>query len=164
MNEEDVTRIVRDTGLPEAAVVALLANIAVETGNTFDPSIKQRGASNPAQGLLQFDPKGKLPDYQEYLKENAYKDNAQNQINYFMDTIYGPNMDEIGRGNALKLQKIIETGNHEEVTKALSDLWFKPGKPHLDRRLEEARNRYSVIQSEAEPASLSNPLFKRGEF
>jgi len=137
-NKKDVERLVRDTGLPKAAQIALLANIAVETGNSFDHKQQQRGASAPAKGLLQFDPKGKLGNYNKYLGLNAYKDSAQNQINYFMDTIYGDNRKEIGYGNAAKLRDIIETGDYRQITQALTDMWFKPGKPHIERRMDEA--------------------------
>ena len=134
----DVERIVRDTGLPKAAQIALLANIAVETGNSFDHKQQQRGSSAPAKGLLQFDPSGKLNDYKKYLDLNSYIDSAQNQINYFMDTIYGDSKKEIGHGNAAKLRDIIETGDYKQVTQALADMWFKPGKPHMERRMDEA--------------------------
>jgi hypothetical protein len=137
-NKKDVERLVRDTGLPKAAQIALLANIAVETGNSFDHKQQQRGASAPAKGLLQFDPKGKLGNYKKYLDLNSYKDSAQNQINYFMDTIYGDNKKEIGYGNAAKLRDIIETGDYRQITQALTDMWFKPGKPHTERRMDEA--------------------------
>jgi hypothetical protein len=134
----DVERMVRDTGLPKAAQIALLANIAVETGNSFDHKQQQRGSSAPAKGLLQFDPSGKLNDYKKYLDLNSYIDSAQNQINYFMDTIYGDSKKEIGHGNAAKLRDIIETGDYKQVTQALADMWFKPGKPHMERRMDEA--------------------------
>lgn len=136
--KQDVERMVRDTGLPKAAQIALLANIAVETGNSFNFKQSQRGAGKPAKGLLQFDPKGKLDNYQKYLNINSYIDSAQNQINYFMDTIYGDNKKEIGHGNAAKLRDIIETGDYKQVTQALTDMWFKPGTPHTERRMDEA--------------------------
>jgi hypothetical protein len=148
-NESIVTSIVKNTGLRPEAVAALLGNIAVETGDTFDYTIKQRGVKNPAIGLLQFDPKGKLDDYLEYLKENSLKDSPQNQINYFIDTIYGRSRDEIGHGVAAKLREVISTGDYFEITIALSRLWFRPSKPHLDRRLDSARYRYFVNISEA---------------
>jgi len=141
--------------LPHTAVVALMANIAVETGNTFDYKIKQRGARKPAHGLLQLDPKGKLPDYMLYLTANGYKDSAETQIRYFMDTIYGSNKAEIGHGVASKLRAIIASGSHIQITVALSDMWFKPSKPHLIRRLTQATIRHSSInQSAAETKRL----------
>ena len=136
--KQDVERMVRDTGLPKAAQIALLANIAVETGNSFDFNQQQRGASKPAEGLLQFDPSGKLNSYKKYLNLNSYADSAQNQLNYFMDTIYGDSKKEIGHGNAAKLRDIFETGDYKQVTQALTDMWFKPGTPHMERRMDEA--------------------------
>ena len=152
-NESIVTSIVKNTQLRPEAMAALLGNIAVETGDTFDYTIRQRGASNPAIGLLQFDPKGKLGDYLEYLKDNSLKDSPQHQIDYFMDTIYGNSRDEIGYGVATKLRQVMATGDYFEITIALSRLWFRPSKPHLDRRLDSARYRYFVNISEA-----SHPL------
>ena len=139
-NQIDVERIIKDTGLPRAAQVALLANIAAETGNSFNFKQSQRGASKPAKGLLQFDPKGKLNNYKAYLDINKDTDSAQNQINYFMDTIYGDSKKEIGHGVAARLRDIISTGDYKEVTQALTDMWFKPGTPHMDRRMDEAYN------------------------
>ena len=135
---QDVERMVRDTGLPKAAQIALLANIAVETGNSFDHKQQQRGSSAPAKGLLQFDPSGKLNDYKKYLDLNSYIDSAQNQINYFMDTIYGDSREEVGYGNAADLRKLFETGDYKEITQALIDKWFMPSKPHTERRMDEA--------------------------
>jgi len=148
-NKQDVERIVKDTGLPEAAQIALLANIAVETGNSFD--YQQYQSNNPklAYGLLQFDPKGKLNDYQKYLKTNDYKDSAQNQINYFMESIYGDAREETGYGNAATLGKLFETGDYKEITQALIDKWFIAGTPHTERRMDEAYGFLLKKQNEA---------------
>lgn len=137
-NKRDVERMVRDTGLPKAAQIALLANIAVETDNTFDHQQYQRHVPAPAYGLLQLDPKGKYNNYQKYLKTNAHEDSAQNQINYFMDSIYGDSREEVGYGNAADLRKLFETGDYKEITQALIDKWFMPSKPHTERRMDEA--------------------------
>ena len=134
----DVERMVRDTGLPKAAQIALLANIAVETGNSFDHQQYQSNNPKLARGLLQFDPKGKLNSYLKYLEANDHKDSAQNQINYFMDSIYGDSREEVGYGNAADLRKLFETGDYKEITQALIDKWFIAGKPHTERRMDEA--------------------------
>jgi len=49
--------LLKETELSNSLVIAMMANIAVETGYTYDYKTKQKGLrTDPAFGLFQFDP------------------------------------------------------------------------------------------------------------
>lgn len=133
---EQLSQIMDNLGIPANAQIALLGNIHVETGGTYDYKAQQKGGKG--YGLLQMDYHKK--PYFDDLKANKLKDSPENQLSYFLDTIYGNKQDIIGRGNAAQLRKAIETEQDPaKLTGIMSDLWFKPGKPNMDQRLEAAR-------------------------
>ena len=134
-NMEAVRSILENYDLPVNAIVGILANIAIETGGTFD----WQQSSDIAHGLFQFDKpkKGKYKDYIKYLEEEKLQDSAESQIIYMMETIKTGR--EIGKGNAKKLRKIFETGSIEDITIAFSEIWERPSIPHNDRRVKWAK-------------------------
>ena len=141
---EKIKKLLKDKGYPDTAIAAIMGNIDVETGGSFSHKQKQRQADRKAHGLFQFDPAGKLPDYKRWLKANKRKDSATAQVDFFDSTIFGKDRKIIGAGNAEKLQEIIRTGDVPTITKALTDLWFRPGTPHMERRLESANTVYTA--------------------
>lgn len=166
-------------GYPDTAIAAIMGNIDVETGGSFNHKQEQRGAKRKAKGLFQFDPAGKLPDYKSWLKRNKRKDSAESQVDFFDSSIFGKDKGVIGHGNAAKLQDVIQKGDVTSITQALTDLWFRPGKPHMQRRLDSAQGHFEQEQYPAEgkrlegyaeapmpyePATLGNSLlYKVGD-
>ena len=159
MSKQTVVDLLEASGYSPEAIAGILGNLAVETGGTFDPKTKQIGGS--AVGAFQFD--YMKPHYKAWLKENKKKDSLENQVLFFDDTIFGNSQDIIGAGNAAKLQEVIKGGKPEDVATALTTLWFRPGKPHLERRIGEARNIYGELIGGKEENINKNSLFE-GDF
>ena len=132
-------------GVPETGIKAMMANIGVETGYTYDYLTEQKGdRSDPARGLFQFDPRGKglTKPYGEYLRETEQGDSMEAQLDFMVDSItgkYKAGRDYIGAGNADKIKKAFGEGDVVEATKLFSEKILRPGKPHLDRRVAEAK-------------------------
>lgn len=154
-NKRLVKEYLEAKNFPENAIPAIMANIEVETGGTFDYKQKQKGGK--AVGLFQFDPQGgKYQDYKKYLGKS--KDNMFQQIDYFWDTVYGDRQHVIGSGNAKLLRNAFESEAPEKITGVLSDVWFRPGKPNIEKRLQATQN--YLPQTEPEPEFMpSNELF-----
>ena len=177
---EKIRELLEKKGYPDTAIAAIMGNIDVETGGSFDYKQKQQQASKKAHGLFQFDPAGKLPDYKRWLKGNKRKDSPEAQVDFFDSTIFGKDRKIVGYGNAEKLQEIIRTGDVPTITQALTDLWFRPGVPHAEQRLESAQDIYTAQDQypaetnrldvyevgqvpEFKPASFSNNLLYKVE-
>ena len=141
-----VYKHLRSRNVPEVAAKAMVANVAVESGYTFDSSVQQKGdRTDPAYGLFQFDPRGKGLDkpYQKYLKDTEKTDSMEAQLDFFVDSVYGnykPGKEHMGYGNVNKFKKAAEEGDIEKATKEFSSKLLRPGKPHMDRRVNAAKN------------------------
>ena len=125
-------------GLSAVHAVALTANIAVETGWSFDYT--QRQHNGPAYGLFQMEPQGLLPAYAVYRMENCEFDSADCQIEWMTASLNGSfeyGHWSIGYGN---VRAFNETRTVAEATRVFSERVLRPGKPHMDRRLEAARD------------------------
>lgn len=144
MSKDLIINKLQEWGYTDEAIAGLLGNIAVETGATYDPKTKQVGGAG--YGILQFD--YMKPYYKKWLKENKKKDNLNNQLGFFHDTIYGDSQDIIGAGNAEKLREVLEGGNTQDVTTTLSTLWLRPGKPHLERRVQSAQAEFENLSKD----------------
>ena len=119
-----------------ALISAMLGNIDVETGGTFDFQQKQKGGNG--YGLFQFD--FHKPFYKKFLKENQLEDSVDSQIKYTFENIYGNQQKVIGEGNAEKLREAFKTkSNPIELSDDIMNIFLKPGKPHADRRRESTR-------------------------
>lgn len=134
MNNE-IVNILSRASLPQHVIAGVLGNIDVETGGSFDYTQKQQGGNG--YGLFQFD--FHKPFYDKWLKETGKEDSDASQTEYFLDTIYGDSQDVIGKKMARDIQnKLAETQTAAEAAQVLSDMWLRPGKPHLDRRMRSA--------------------------
>ena len=123
-------------GSNPALISAMLGNIDVETGGTFDFQQKQKGGNG--YGLFQFD--FHKPFYKKFLKENQLEDSVDSQIKYTFENIYGNQQKVIGEGNAEKLREAFKTkSNPIELSDDIMNIFLKPGKPHADRRRESTR-------------------------
>lgn len=136
---------------PDKAIPAIMGNIEVETGGTFDYKTKQKGGS--ARGVLQLDAMWK--PYQQFL--GGGKDNMYSQIDFLHDTIYGDSQHVIGRKNAEALRKSFEQDDVPTITANMTDRWFRPGKPHLEKRIQSA-NAYATPEPQQEPNVNYNEL------
>lgn len=152
---EYLSQLMDSYGIPQSAQAALLGNIHVETGGTYDHTTKQKGGRG--YGLFQFDAHNK--PYKAMLKSEKMKDSPDAQMKYFMDTVYGDKQDIIGKGVAKQIRTAIETEQDPEaLTKMFSTTWFRPGEPHLEKRLEAARMYVPAQQEEAPTTGLGELL------
>lgn len=142
-------------GLNKKQVLALLANIAVESGYTFNPEVKQKGRKDPAIGLFQFDPrdKGLLKVYEQYKTDLKKPESLETQLDFMVDSLngsYKKGTEHIGYGN---VKKFNAASNDNKVTSSgLTEMFatdiLRPGKPHLDRRLKAAVDLYPMVYGE----------------
>ena len=160
-NAEDNKRQIMDylslKQFPEKAIPAIMANIEVETGGTFNPQQKQLNAKNPAYGLFQFDKKGKYNDYKKWLGKE--RDNLYAQIDYFHDTIYGDKQNTIGKKVAERIRNSFENDSSIDITRTLSDQWFRPGKPNMNKRLIAANKYIPQDQQQTDPTAKPQPPY-----
>ena len=149
----EINDYLRGKGYNKKARAGILANIAVETGNTYNPFEQEKGNSKKGYGLFQLT--GKRKDYNNWMKENNFNeqtvDNIPMQLEYMHETIYGNELmgtkkgREIGGGTASKLQQSFATGTPEEIALSFSNEWEKPGIPHNDRRVKKATELFNII-------------------
>lgn len=138
-------------GVPAVGIQAMLANIGVETGYTYDYTTEQKGErSDPARGLFQFDPRGKglTKPYGDYLRQEEREDSMEAQLDFMVDSItgrYKAGQEYIGAGNAARIAEAFKGGDVVEATKLFSEKILRPGKPHLDRRIAEAKKLESLF-------------------
>lgn len=133
--------LLKETELSHSLIVAIMANIAVETGYTYDYKTKQKGSRpDPAYGLFQFDARGsglgKL--YPQYLDYRQCEDSMEVQLDLIVDILtrsWNPGVTYCGGGNVDKVLEAARIG-HAPATEAFCLRILRPGKPHLDRRLK----------------------------
>jgi len=155
-----IRQLLSESGFNDAAIAGIMGNIEVETGGSFDPQQKQY-SGGPGRGLFQMESgEGKLDEYQTWLKKTGRQDSDASQIQFFRDTIYDPSgvkdivgVDVAGFGNAEKLREVFETDDPAKIAEAVSNLWEKPGVPHMERR-KGAAAKYM----EAEPEDTTTLL------
>lgn len=130
----------KEAELPENIIVAMMANIGVETGYTYDYKTKQKGLrKDPAYGLFQFDPRGKglYSLYMDYLEHRGTEDSMECQLDMMTDILtrsWKTGVQFVGSGNVAKVMLAAEM-SAEDATSSFCSLLLRPGKPHMDRRL-----------------------------
>jgi hypothetical protein len=117
-------------------VAGIMGNIDVETGGSFDPMQKQ--TKGPGRGLFQMEKK-MLRAYNKYIEDNDLKNTAQSQLDFMSEILSNSNVYDIGAGHRKAMKKAFESGDVDMITGEFSKRVLRPGKPHLDRRLESAR-------------------------
>lgn len=127
-----------EAGLSVPAIKAIVGNIDIETGGTFNHTQKQEGGNG--YGLFQFD--FQKPFYDKYLESQNLEDSISSQVSYFLNEI--STGDTIGAGNAKSIMDVFNDpkATPKEATIILVDKFFKPGKPHLERRIASAMQGY----------------------
>jgi len=107
------------------------------------------GKPKKGYGIAQFD--FMLDYYFDYLLHNNKEDSLDSHIEYINDVIQGTDTYANFEGKMLgneereKLNEALLTGNIEETTKVFMEIFEKPGIPHLDRRIDEARKLAEIL-------------------
>ena len=112
MTAEEIRGSLLRAGFEEDEIPALLGNIDVETGGTFDfTQVEDTTRKNKGYGLFQFTG-GHLSSYLDYLKDTNQKDSADAQANFVYANIYSNDPPHvIGAGNQKKIQKAFDDGS-----------------------------------------------------
>ncbi len=126
---------------PEA-IAGIMGNIDVETGGTYDYKTQQIGGS--AQGLFQFE-KPHMDAYNQYKKDRGITPSASAQVEYVIDNIFSGVGLDIGAKNRTELIGSLANDSTEEITKKFSNLFLRPGKPNINKRIEKAQSIYEEI-------------------
>ena len=134
-NEHIVLQLCRGTFGPGVPSAAVMGNIAVETGFSFDYTQKQYGGG-PGRGLFQME-KGMMASYNSFLAETKMTDSAASQIAFAQHELKHGTF--IGAGNAKKIRDAFASGDVVEATTRFCELFERPGIPHLDKRIAAAK-------------------------
>jgi len=144
----------------ESDIPAIMGNISVETGGTFDHLQKEKGGKG--HGLFQLTGK-QLKDYKGWLGKR--EDSKYHQALFVYSNIYSSSANsphDIGwkaRGmlqdsfaNKISTPMALSPEARDRIqtsskTKTFSDVYERPGVPHMDRRLKEA-HKYRGMLSE----------------
>jgi len=142
-NKALVKSYLESKGYSPAAVAGIMGNIAVETGSTFDPTLQQKGGNG--YGIFQYDFMRKY--YEQYLKDNNKQDGIQSQIDYMDDVINGRvNMMSPEKRKELK-EAIATLDDPQEIARIFMEIFENPGVPHLDKRINNAKEIYDEFYS-----------------
>ena len=154
-DDEETVWALKKAGFGEDDISALMGNIAVETGNTFDHTQKQKGGGG-GYGLFQFTGSHK-DDYFDWIKTNKIPDSKNSQAKFVYDNIYAKEGygRELGWRDRGLLQKVFDEPVPtpmalspkarqrvpvSQKTKTFTNVYEKAGTPHMRRRLKEAHD------------------------
>jgi len=150
-NESETIDALIKADFKESDIPAIMGNISVETGGTFDHLQKEKGGKG--HGLFQLTGK-QLKDYRSWLGKR--EDSKYHQALFVYSNIYSSSAnsphdigwkargmlqdsfaDKISTPMALspEAQDRIRTSSK---TKTFSDVYERPGVPHMNRRLKAA--------------------------
>jgi len=112
-------------GFEEDEIPALLGNIDVETGGTFDfTQIEDTTKDQKGYGLFQFTG-GHLSSYYDYLKDTNQKDGMDAQTKFVYANIYDKNPPHvIGAGNQTKIKNAFDDGSMTEQSDVFAR-WYE---------------------------------------
>ena len=138
--EQETIDALREAGFEDGDIPALMGNISVETGGTFDPMQQEEGGSG--SGLFQFSG-NHLKAYKSWLKGNGFADNAHNQALFVHSNVYSKDSPyNLGWKAKGLLQNVLGGDLYfvptEEKARIFSDVYERPSVPHMDRRQDEA--------------------------
>jgi len=112
-------------GFEEDEIPALLGNIDVETGGTFDfTQIEDTTKDQKGYGLFQFTG-GHLSSYYDYLEDTNQTDGIDAQTKFVYANIYDKNPPHvIGAGNQTKIKKAFDDGSMTEQSDVFAR-WYE---------------------------------------
>ena len=113
MNVDEIKASLLRAGFEEDEIPALLGNIDVETGGSFDyQQVEDTSEEEKGYGLFQFTG-GHLSSYLEYLKDTEQKDSSDAQIKFVYANIYDKTPPHvIGAGNQKKIQEAFDSDDN----------------------------------------------------
>jgi len=154
--KEDYTNVItfwKDKGYNNYAIAGIVGNLDHESGNTFDYKKKQN-KGGPGRGIAQMEtgynkngtPKMRLR-YESWLKTSKQEDSLLGQLNYIHGAIEDNlGFNELGSGNAKKLREGLKNVQSvKEATIMMQNIFFNPGKPNPDRRIELSNRAYKEL-------------------
>ena len=142
-----VEHILKKDFTPEATA-AILGNIDVETDSEFLPTtreVKKGGGWGPGVGLFQFSYPAMKKAYKEFLNKTDRKDSPEAQITFVREAMKSNKYYEIGQKARDDLKAIFDTNDVVEITKGFSEVFLKPGTPHMERRIASALEFYNKM-------------------
>ena len=149
-------------GLSPTAAAGIVANIGVETGYTYSPSITQQGGG-PGRGLAQWESGGRfdtdkinLVDFAKSRKSNW--NSLGTQIDFIVHELNN-HPEFIPLKSDLNKSK-----NVQEATQLFLTRYEKAGVSHLDRRLEVGKQLQEKlkVKSATKPSPQENKKEKQG--
>ena len=136
-SELKTIKALQDAGWETSDIAALMGNISVETGGTFDPL--QQEKDGKGHGIFQLTGK-QLKNYKKWLGDK--EDTRYTQALFVRENIYGSHGNvphDIGwRARGMLTDSFGGEGSTEDKTRVFSDVYERPEVPHMDRRIEEA--------------------------
>ncbi|MEA2037543.1 MAG: phage tail tip lysozyme, partial [Nanoarchaeota archaeon] len=125
---------------------AILGNIDIETGGSYDYMQKQYGGG-PGRGLVQME--GKMLDaYEKYIKDNSLENSITNQIDFIDSALKTDKLYDIGAGNRKTLSEAFASGDINKATDAFLDIFERPKDPEStrERRRKSASEFFNKIK------------------
>jgi len=158
-NKQETIDSLKRAGFDADDISALMGNIAVETGGTYSHTqIEKKGKG---YGLFQFTGSHK-DDYFDWIKGNKIPDSKYSQAKFVYDNIYAKK--GYGRELGWRDRGILQRSLDEPIptpmalspkareivpvsqkTKTFANVYEKPGKPHMRRRLKEAHDWEEIL-------------------
>ena len=154
-DERETIDALKRAGFGDDDIAAIMGNIAVETGNTFSHTQKQKGGGG-GYGLFQFTGTHK-DDYLGWIKDNKIPDTHFSQAKFVYDNIYAKG--EYGHDLGWKARGVLQESLDEPVptpmalsqgaqdrvgvskkTRTFANVYEKAGKPHMNRRIKSAHD------------------------
>lgn len=129
----DVVSGLKARGLPPHVVYGIAGNMAVES--MYDPGINEIAPIVPGSrggfGLNQWTGPRRRALEAEAARRGVPVSDLAFQLDYTLEELQGP---ELRAFNALQ-----QTQTAEDAARVYSEMFLRPGIPHLDRRIAEAR-------------------------
>ena len=125
MTAKEIEQSLLRAGFEPDEIPALLGNIDVETGGSFDfRQIEDTTNEQKGYGLFQFTG-GHLSSYLDYLKDTEQKDSPDAQTKFVYANIYNENPPHvIGAGNQKKIQNAFDDGSISEQSDVFAR-WYE---------------------------------------
>lgn len=144
---DNIDNDLKRLGYSRVARAAILGNIHVETGGTYDH--QQRQDNGNGYGLYQFDFQKKfyMENKDSYLSSNKFEDTPMNQTMFMHESInqLAPGKHTVDKNKIGQLQKDLQGDDVARAAISFSENYLQPGTPHIDRRRDAARTIYEVL-------------------
>ncbi len=114
---------------------AVVGNIFVETGGSFDYQQRQSGGG-PGYGLFQME-NPMHNAYDAFMNTNHLTDSAESQMKFAQNEV--EHGSHIGAGNTKKIRDAFAGNDVKNATEVFCNIFEKPSVPHMDRRIAAAQ-------------------------